>query len=146
MGEVLVMQKYSPGLSIYTLFLIYLRLFWVSGGLIYYIIQQPAFCVLTRLTGNRLYAYWSFMISLVLTYRFRSISCSRSTTRHVDDAPSKQKKLVWKTKSTVLYQDVNALLHSCVYDILKCYSEWKPHWVGWKFGPTTVGIELKTSG
>ena len=30
--------------------------------------------------------------------------------------------------------------------ILKCYSEWKPHWAGWKFCPITVGIEPTTSG
>ena len=29
---------------------------------------------------------------------------------------------------------------------LKCYCEWKPHWAGWKFCPTTVGIEPTTSG
>ena len=30
--------------------------------------------------------------------------------------------------------------------VLKCYSEWKPHWAGWKFCPTATGIEPTSSG
>ena len=44
-----------------------------------------------------------------------------------------------------LYQDANVHYCTRVYMILKCYSEWKPHWAGWRFCPTTVGIEPTTS-